>query len=422
VPELPWNSEMVDLFMIRSFLDSREWRRASEACRAWLRKRRKEKSGETLEPMIRALNAEALRNQNDFSSAHNHLQRALEKEPGRKEFWYADLLVSWEGKDYPALKKALRALESLGGDPDILKRFSILSKAGTSDDLPAVITMLQNSIRSLGPEPELMYALGEAYLKAGLLEESLSWFKKIISLKKDHESARLGEIAALEALLEEAPGGGRGGIRISGQKSPNEKAGEDLSAALSTAYRVYLEEWPDNSAIRREHALFLVKTFEYAEAASELEKLLIWEPSNSSLRRVLAYAYRKTGRYREAAVFLKSLLKEKPKDIGLLIEYSGCLERIGAGYYAIAVLEKARELFNESPLKSDISLALGILSYRQKGVEKAFDYLREAAAFAPNDPRPYEWMAIIARKNGYQSDGNAYEKEAEKRKKNQNKR
>jgi len=133
----------------------------------------------------------------------------------------------------------------------------------------------------------------------------------------------------------------------------------------------------------------------------------------------LAYAYRKTKRYREAAVFLKALLKEKPRDTGILIEYSGCLERAGAGKYALEVLEKARELFQSTAKKreaADISLALGILYYRQNKTEKAFDCLREAAAINTKDPRPYEWMAAIARKNGEES--GHYEKEARKRKNN----
>jgi Flp pilus assembly protein TadD len=148
------------------------------------------------------------------------------------------------------------------------------------------------------------------------------------------------------------------------------------------------------------------------------------------LRRVLAYAYRKTGRYREAAVFLKALLKEKPRDTGILIEYSGCLDRAGAGSYALTVLEKARELFQNTAGESrraglaastakkqemaDIYLALGVLNYRHKKEEKAFDCFREAATINKKDPRPYEWMAAIARKNGEES--GHYEKEAKNRK------
>jgi tetratricopeptide (TPR) repeat protein len=396
VPDLPWNSELVDLFMIKAFLENGEWQRASESCRAWL-KLREDK------PIIRALYAEALRNLGNFKKAHNHLQRALKNDPDALEFWYADILVSWEGKDYKAVKKALKKAKSLGGDNDLLTRFDILCKARTSDDTQSIITLLQNAIRSLGPEPELMYALAEAYLKVGLLEEALNWFKKTAALKPDHQSAWLGQIAALEALYDSRES------YASGDKNVTEN--------LTSLYVSYLKRWPGNLNIRRDRALFLLKTFEYADAASELEKLLVWEPSNPSLRRVLAYAYRKTGRYREAAVFLKALLKEKPRDTGILIEYTGCLERVGAGRYALGLLEKARELFQSAAKKqeaADISLALGVLYYRQKKAEKAFDYLREAAAINTKDPRPYEWMAAIARKNGEES--GHYENEAKKRK------
>ena len=400
VPELPWNSELVDLFMIRSLLADGEWRRASEACRAWLRTR-------DSRPFIRALYAEALRNLRDYEAAHNHLQRVLEENPKELEFWYADVLVSWEGKDYRAMKKALKAVKSLGGDENLVKRFTILCQAKTSEDTENNIAMLQKAIPSLGPEPELMYSLGEAYLKAGLLEEAASWFKKTIIINSKHESAYLGEIAALEALL-----------------SQGAKDNSQTAEQLIFYYKDYLSKWPDNLNIRRDMAMFFIKTFEYVQAASELEKLLAWEPSNPSLRRVLAYSYRKTGRFREAAVFLKSLLKEKPNDIGLIIEYSGCVERAGARKYALAILEKAREFFNKSAKPASsvntsdlfaISVALGILSFRQKETEKAFTYLREAATLIPAAPRPYELMAIIARKNGEAERCRHYEKEAQKR-------
>ena len=403
VPELPWNSELVDLFMIRSLLADGEWRRASEACRVWLRTR-------DSRPFIRALYAEALRNLGNFEAAHNHLRRALEENPGELDFWYADLLVSWDGKDYPSVKKAIKAVKALGGDENFVQRFTILCRVKTSEDTEKNITMLQKAIHSLGPEPELMYSLAEAYLKEGLLEEAASWFKKTIRLKNNHQNAYLGEIAALEAMIEQD---------VSDRQSTLKE--------LAFCYKSYLAKWPNNLDIRRDMAMFLVRTFEYALAASELEKLLIWEPSNPSLRRVLAYSYRKTGRYREAAVFLKSLLKEKPNDIRLIVEYAGCVERAGADKYAFAILQKAREFFNRpgkiaalersngpaSP--GAISLALAVLTFKQKDVEKAFDYLREAATLAPLDPRPYEFMSVLARKNGEAGKCDYYEKEAQKR-------
>ena len=411
VPELPWNSELVDLFMIRAFLSGGEWRKAAEGCRNWLRTHAenhgkrdlRSKSGLLRKPLIHALYAEALRNLRNYKAAHNHLERALEEEPGELEFWYADLLVSWEGRNFAHLRKALRAVKSLGGDPDIIRRFTILCQAQGPEDPKSIIPLLQNAVRTLGPEPELMYALGNACLKTGLLEEARRWFQKTISVKNSHESSWLGEIAALEAIIAQGA-----------QNAEDSRASGSCAGELDALYKAYLARWPDNLSIRREWALHLVNTFEFAGAVPELEKLLAWEPSNPSLRRVLAYVYRKTGRYREAAVFLKALLKEKPRDIGLLIEYSGCLERAGAVNYAVTVLEKAKELFKKS---ADIVLALGILNFRQKGTEKAFEYLREAASLNNSDPRPYEWMAAIARKNGYPEDAQDFEKEAKKRKK-----
>jgi tetratricopeptide (TPR) repeat protein len=204
----------------------------------------------------------------------------------------------------------------------------------------------------------------------------------------------LGLIAALEALVNEGVFGDRD--------------------RLLSAYSGYLDRWPDNLGIRRDRALFLIRICEFTRAVEELEALLIWEPANPTLRRVLAYAYRKNGRYREAALFLKALLKEKPGDIPLLLEFSGCLERAGAGYYARAVLEKAMLFFERSP---EIPMALGLLWFRKKKIERSFDLLRKAAERNVGDPRPYRWMAAISRKIGDQEGARKFEEEAEKRKK-----
>ncbi|MDR2029518.1 MAG: tetratricopeptide repeat protein [Treponema sp.] len=393
LPDLPWNSRSVDMFMIRSFLGTGDWRRAADACRNWIKH-------QGAEPMVHTMYAEALRNMKEYAAALNHLERALELvktgEPGpapdeELQLRYEQILAAWEGADWQTLGKALRRIRALGGDRDIIARFSILYEAKTNQDDRGTLSLLQNAIRSLGPEPELMYALGERYLKIGLIEEALSWFKKTILLQPNHEAAYLGAISATETLFREG-------------LSPED--------ALEGIYTAYLAHWPDNRSIRREWALFLIHRGEFLRAAGELEALLVWDPANPTLRRVLAYTYRKTGRFREAAGFIKPLLKEKPRNINLLLEYALCLERAGASRYAQAVLEKAMDFFKKSP---DIPMALSMILYRRKQVERAFDLLREAAARNLKDPRPYEWMAFIARKNKDKEGARRYEQEAEKR-------
>jgi tetratricopeptide (TPR) repeat protein len=408
LPDLPWNSQLIDLYMIRSFLGTGEWRRAAEICRTWIKLWGPD-------AMIHAVYAEAMRNLKDYTAALNHLKRALELEPDQLDLWYEQILTAWEGENWSALKKALRNVQKLKGDPDLIRRFSILLEAKTGEDDKKVISLIQNAIRTLGPEPELMYALGERYLKTGLSTLALNWFKKTLSVQEHHERSWLGEIAALEELSAEQPGAAAftdPGLLAAGERKARTWTAAQIASELHFAYDQYIRRWPDNYTIRRERALYLIHTFEYEEAVKELEVLLAWEPSNPSLRRVLAYGYRKTGRYREAAVFLKSLLKEKPRNVELLLEYSGCLERAGAPKYAIAVLEKAMALLTKSP---EIPIALGLIYSRERKLEKAFDLLREAAARSPRDPRPYHWMAVLARKKGRTEEAEKFEFEAKKR-------
>jgi tetratricopeptide (TPR) repeat protein len=387
LPDLPWNSSLVDLFIIRSQLDAGQWRQAADSCRNWLKYRKPD-------PLIHALDAEALGHLGDYGAARNHLERALELEPHQLQLWYALLLNAWEARDWDTLKRALSRAQKIAGEDGEIRRFRVLYEdAVRSDDAaPAMIEALQGAIRSLGPDPELMYALAERYLKTGLIEAALSWFKKVLTLQGGNEKSHLGAIAALEVLFKEG----------------KPRSREELAAA----YGAYLDRWGDNYHIRRDRAIFFVKAGEFSKAVPELELLLAWESANPTLRRLLAYAYRKTGRYREAAVFLKALLKEKPGDTGLLLEYSRCLERAGAAPYARMVLEKALGVFNRSP---EVPLALALLLYREQKIEAAFDLLREAAGRAPRDPRPYEWMARISRKIGAAAEALRYEEEARKR-------
>jgi Flp pilus assembly protein TadD len=114
------------------------------------------------------------------------------------------------------------------------------------------------------------------------------------------------------------------------------------------------------------------------------------------------------GNYRSAAVYLRALLKERPKDTRLLIEYCGCIERAGGSGYARLILEKAAAYFENS---SDISIALGLLAFREGQLEKSFDYLREASSRDKKDPRPYRWMHLIAKKKGDLQGAERFERE-----------
>ncbi|MDR1587115.1 MAG: tetratricopeptide repeat protein, partial [Treponema sp.] len=153
--DIPWNGELVDRFMIRSFLDKGEWRQAADAARAWLKTRRPD-------PAVHAMYAEAQRNLENYESALNHLNRAAELAGGEIRIWYAMLMISREAGDWKTLRKALRKVKELSGDSDIIRRFTVLLEVKTTlppgdttgaQDRQAV-ELLQRAIRILGPDED----------------------------------------------------------------------------------------------------------------------------------------------------------------------------------------------------------------------------------------------------------------------------
>lgn len=384
-PEIPWNQELVDRFMIRSLLERRSWRRAAQTCGDWLRHRRPD-------PTIHAMYSEALRNLGDLETAQNHLDRALSLAPKQTELWYAQIILAWEREDWDTLERTLDKADRLGAEPVIIERFRALWADHSVQDDKIVIEQLIRAIRSSGPIAELMFALAQRYLHLGLCDLAETWYAKTRTVEGGNERAYLGEIAALEAQLSEGDG--------------------KAEPRLRRLYELYLSRWPDNRTIRREWALFLFNRQDYPRAIEELTVLLAWEPSNPTLRRVLSYALRKMERYREATVLLKNLLKENPRDIKLLLEFAGCLERSGAMDYAAMVLEKAQDLFKTT---AQVALALGTLRYRQKRLEDALDAFRRASELAPQDPRPYQWMAALYKQTGVAELAQRYAEEARKR-------
>lgn len=391
VPQLSWNVELVERFMIRSFLAEGTWSRAAKACGLWLRKRGPD-------PMVHAMYAEALRNMGDLETAYNHLSKALELASHQIELRYAQLMLAWEREDWNTLEKTLTILQRQNGDPAIIQRFKALLLHHTSQDDKAVITQLQQAIRSTGPSPELMFALAERYLHVGLPDLAEGWYGRTIQVQPIQERAYLGSIASLELLV------------LEGQT--------DAVDQLIARYDAYLERWPDNRRIRREYALFLIKQQRFETAQTELETLLTWDATNTTLRRLLAYVYRKNRRYRDAAILLKGVLKEDPQNIGILLEFIGCLDRSNLKKYSYPILEKAMKHFTFS---AELALAYGDAAYREKKIEQALDAYREASGRDPEDPRPYQRMALIYKKQGVSEMADRYEKEAKKRENIKNK-
>ena len=385
IPKISWNAELVDRFMLRSFIEQGDWKRALLACREWLKVRGSDAS-------VHAIFAEAHRQLGNLDSAENHARKALELSPKESALHYCLIPILWEKNDWSQLADELRAAKSAGCDSEILLRFQALLTTKTEKDDKKALLIVQEAIRRTGPAPALMLALAQTYVRLDLDDLALPWFDKTIALEPNNETALLGRIEVLELM---------------------ENASESSSGKkLLEAYRLYFTKHPEASETGRKYALLLVKRNLFKEAAHELELLLVRETENRSLRRVLAYTYRKSGRYSEAVVLLKNLLKEDTRDTRLLLELAHCLDKSGSSSYAIALLKKSLIAL---PGSGEPALALGILLARVKRNEEALDAFREAAARSPKDPRPLRKMSDLYRASGVSEFADRYEREAKLR-------
>lgn len=387
IPQLSWNAELVDRFLIRELLGRGDWRRAAAACGSWLRRHNKD------DPSVQGMYAEALRNCGDYESAENHARRAIagaRNEPGPH---YVLVLILWQKEDWPGLAAELTAAKRAGCDDDTLLIFKALLASRSEGADKEIIELLQSAIRRNGPVPDLMDALAQKYFSIGIPDLAENWFRKVLALDPTRERAWLGLIAALEQVSQDVP---------------------EADQRLSAAYREYLERYADNRSIAREYALYLIRKKRFPEATPRLEGLLAWDSGNPKLRHLLAYSYRKEARYREAAVLLKGLLKEGPEDVGLLLELAQCLQKAGGRSYAVGLLQKALPIV---PRAGEPALMLGSLLLKSGRKEAALDAFREAAARMPKDPRPYRQMAALYRDSGVAEFARRYEAEAKKREK-----
>jgi tetratricopeptide (TPR) repeat protein len=389
-PPAGLTAELAEFRLIQNRMDGGRWKEAARLCRGWIRNRGASAG-------IHALYAEALRNLRRYPAALRHLERAVENDE-RPEFLEAIIHCAWEARDLPRLSAALRRLDKLGGSRRVITRFSALLASASEGDPKETLAKLQDAVRVSGPDAELVNALGRAYLALGFLDEAASWFGKTLLLNEDDEEAHLGVVAAREALFAESAKGGR--------------ANAAAARALEAAYAGYLARWDDNRAVRRDEALFLIKTCRYEQAVPRLEALLAWDSGSRGLRRLLAYACRKTGRWREAASLLRALLRESPGDLPVLLDFAYCAEKAGGAASARLILEKAQPFF---PRAAEIPFALGMIAVRAGETERAFDSLREASARAPKESRALRAMAVLARKNGDETGAARYERAVRER-------
>jgi tetratricopeptide (TPR) repeat protein len=320
---------------------------------------------------MHAIMAESFSKLGELKKAKNHYLRALDTDKNRLEFNYGLAAVLWEQGDYEELSSVLDRILRLHPEDEYALYYRALSLPCLVDDVRQTISALQEQIRRSGPDPHLMNALGQEYLRADLPELAEGWFKRTLKRAADFEQA-------LAKLIEVY-------VRL-----------EDKSKLLR-AYADYLKAYPDNLELRKSYAHQLYDQGIYAKACTQLEMILPREPKNTDFRIMLAHSYRQTAKYPEAILLYRELLLESPRELELVKPLVICMERSGKRETVILLLEKAIKLFKE-----DVWLQhrLGSLYMAEGRLEKAAQTFRSVIGLDPQDWQAYGSLGELYRKMG----------------------
>jgi len=341
---------------------------------------------------MHAIMAESLSKLGELKKAKNHYLRALEQEKNRLEFRYGLAAVLWERGEYKELNSLLNWILRAHPEDKFALYYRALSLPHLVDDFQQTIPVLQEQIRRSGPDPHLMNALGREYMRADLPDLAEGWFQRTLDRVANFEQALLQLIEIYSRL------GKKGNLR--------------------RAYSEYLRHYPDNLEIRKDFVQFLYSQASYAQACTQGEKILPYEPKNTEYRIMLAHSYRETKKFPEAILLYRELLLETPKSLDLVKPLVFCLEKNGSRETVILLLEKAIKLFTDDPW---LQLRLGSLYMAQGHLEKAAKIFRSVISLAPHDWQAHSSLGKIYGKMGNNQFADRFVKRAKELKQAQRK-
>ncbi len=323
------------------------------------------------DPKLHALVAEAYRNLGDFGRAKNHYTRAMEKDKGSLEIRYGLIAVLWRLEEYEELLSIVRRVLKTNPSDEIALYFRSLALAKVGESPKETAEALQRQIHLKGPDPLLMSALGDTYLKAGVPELAEGWYLRTLKVSK----------ADRRALLSLAD------IYRSQKKNKREKE----------IYKRYLGTYPDDRKARRRLTRILLEMESFVDAAEQIVRLLPSEPGNKRLKTVLAMCYRRAGKYSDALLILKDLLRDSPDSEELLKAVVYCLDKLGARNIGIQVIESFMKLHGE---RLSLVLMLGVLQFHEDAMEKSVQSFRRAISISSRDWKAYRNLGMAYRKMG----------------------
>ncbi len=248
------------------------------------------------------------------------------------------------------------------------------------------LPLLEDAVRQKPGEFTPQFFLGEAQLETGAPEQAEAGFRAALGIDAKSPEANLGMARALarQGKLAEAAPVFRRAIELDPSYRQAllelatlfEKNGQNAEAVA-----IY-KEFPGNAAARERLGQLLIESKQYAEGVSRLEEALARDPSPAN-RILLAQAYILNGqrekalplleksvtaepanfdirmaygrnlrdlrRFSEAAAQFQAATRLKPADAKAWSELGAVLYMTGAAADALAAIDRARELGEDTP-------------------------------------------------------------------------
>ena len=320
---------------------------------------------------IHGIFAETYLHFEEYEKARNHFRRCLEIDRSRREFHYGLALALWELRDFAGLLSAAERLRRMNPHDRAADYFRSLCRVELEEDPRETIPLVQELIRSLGPDVHLLYALGREYLRSDMASLAEGWLLRTLKLDEDHRGAYL----SLRQVYRELG-----------------KPGKERDIL-----KRYVARFPEDYGVKRDYVRLLIEQEDYERAAQQIVSLLSRFPKSRALKKNLARCSLKAERYRDAALLYREMLRDEPDSISHLRSLTYCLEKIGNAGEAVRLLELARGYFEDS---SEVLLPLGVLYFKTERFEEAAEIFRAVTEKLPEDWRAYQNLAVLYRAQG----------------------
>ncbi len=251
----------------------------------------------------------------------------------------------------------------------LLRQAAELDQKGRCKEAEA---LYQSALAAGAPSPALLNNTGNHYLLCGQPEKARSFFERLLSLRPDHQNARL-QLARL--AVEQRRG----------------------AEALRHLARV-TDSGPAALLLRAEALHWAGKTKAAAEILDTLEKSAGRDPK---LLFTLGLTCARIGLYERAEQAFQSVLVSYPGDFDVLFNLGRAAARAGHYQRARSALEAAVKLH---PGEADALLELGLVNSELRDYSRAVFWLAKARKAAPRRADILRSLARAAEGAGYYGD------------------